>query len=636
MFPEPVAWLIFFLPLASFLIIGLVLRPFFNDMPKRAGYLTIAAIAVSLGFSIWALAAVGNAPGHEIEYASHEWLRVGDLTISVGIMLNGLTAIMLVVVTLVSLMVQVYSQGYMAGDSGYQRYYASMALFTASMLGLVLADNLLMLYVFWEGVGLCSYLLIGHWYQRPAAAAAAKKAFIMTRFGDLGFLIAIIFIYRQAGTFDIAQIEGLAKAGTLSAFVITWLALGIFAGAVGKSAQFPLHPWLPDAMEGPTPVSALIHAATMVAAGVFLVARALPIFQESPAAMNVVAAIGGVTAIMAASMALVMNDIKRVMASSTISQLGYMMLSLGLGGLAAAIFHLFTHAMFKALLFLTAGSVNHATGTFDMRLMGGLRKAMPWTYLLILIASLSLAGIPPLSGFWSKDEVLATAWTHNRPLFWVGLATAFMTAFYIFRAVFMTFHGDYRGGVSAEPQAAHGASAGHAGPPHESPRVMLLPMAVLGLLAVVVGFANMPGVHWFSDLLGEEPEAFNYGVFVLALAAGVGGIALAYALYARGAVAVKLAPALQPAYRLLQRKYLFDDLYESVVVGRLLYRGVALLSAGFDRFVVDGLANTLGWTARTIGRLPQRLQTGQTQGYGLALFLGTFLIFLVWFLVRGI
>ncbi len=426
-------WLIFLLPIFSFIIISVFIRPFVRPESKVAGYITITALIGSLALSIWALTEVLAAPHHVLEMNPIEWLVVGNLTINIGMMMDSLTAVMLIVVTVVSLMVQIYSQGYMKGDPGYHRYYAFMSLFTASMLGLVLADNLLQMFVFWEMVGLCSYLLIGFWFHRPAAANAAKKAFIVTRIGDFGFLAAILVLFFNTGTFDIGELHGLAVAGTLAGATLTWAAIGIFSGAMGKSAQFPLHVWLPDAMEGPTPVSALIHAATMVAAGVFLVARTFPLFAHSVEALTTVAIIGGFTAIFAASMGLVMNDIKRVLAYSTISQLGYMMLGLGAGGVAIGIFHLFNHAFFKALLFLGAGSVNHATGTFDMRQMGGLRKIMPWTYATFLIASLSLAGIWPLAGFWSKDEILISSLDKQPILFYLAMITVFMTAFYMFR-----------------------------------------------------------------------------------------------------------------------------------------------------------------------------------------------------------
>jgi len=395
--PYQFVWLIFLLPLFSFIIIAFFIRPFVKPESKVAGYITITAIGGSMVLSFWALMAVMGAGHHEIAIPNIDWVVIeGGITISLGLMLDSLTAVMLLVVTIVSLMVQIYSQAYMKGDPGYHRYYAAMSLFTMSMLGLVLADSLLLMFVFWEMVGLCSYLLIGFWFHKPSAADAAKKAFIVTRLGDFGFLIAILILYNATGTFDIHELHALAISGALAGSTLTWAAIGIFSGAAGKSAQFPLHVWLPDAMEGPTPVSALIHAATMVAAGVFLVARTFPLFAHSTEALTTVAVIGGFTAIFAASMGLVMNDIKRVLAYSTISQLGYMMLGLGTGGVAVGIFHLFNHAFFKALLFLGAGSVSHASGgTFDMRLMGGLRKYMPWTYITFVIGSLSLAGVWP-------------------------------------------------------------------------------------------------------------------------------------------------------------------------------------------------------------------------------------------------
>ncbi|MBI4296742.1 MAG: NADH-quinone oxidoreductase subunit L, partial [Chloroflexi bacterium] len=448
--PYQLAWFIFLLPFFSFLIISLVLRPFLSRQPRLAGYVTIAAIGGSLVLSLWSLVTVLGETNHELAIPDINWIAIGEFNIHVGLIMDSLTAVMLIVATGVSLMVQIYSQGYMHGDPGYHRYFAAMSLFTMAMLGVVLADSLVLLFVFWELVGLCSYLLIGFWFHRPSAANAAKKAFIVTRLGDFGLLVAILVLYTSTGTFDIAELHEMAITGALAGTTLTWAAIGIFAGAAGKSAQFPLHVWLPDAMEGPTPVSALIHAATMVAAGVFLVARTLPLFVGSAEAITLVAVIGAFTAIFAASMGLVMTDIKRVVAYSTISQLGYMMLGLGVAGLAIAeeghitleaakgaaaigIFHLFNHAFFKALLFLGAGSVNHSTGTFDMRLMGGLRKAMPWTYGTFLLAALSLAGIWPLAGFWSKDEILVETFQVRPVLFILAMITVFMTAFYIFR-----------------------------------------------------------------------------------------------------------------------------------------------------------------------------------------------------------
>jgi len=627
--PYQLVWLIFLLPLFSFVIISLFLRPFLNNQPKLGGYITIAALLGSLGLSIWALMEVMATPGHSLPVPDINWVIIeGGLTIHLGLIVDQLSAVMLIVVTVVSLMVQIYSQGYMHGDPGYHRYFAFMSLFTASMLGLVLADNLLFVYVFWEMVGLCSYLLIGFWFHRPSAADAAKKAFIVTRIGDLGFLAAILLLYFNTGTFDIGQLHSLAITGALAGTTLTWAAIGIFAGAVGKSAQFPLHVWLPDAMEGPTPVSALIHAATMVAAGVFLVARTFPLFEHSTQALTTVAVIGGFTAIFAASMGLVMTDIKRVLAYSTISQLGYMMLGLGAGGIAIGIFHLFNHAFFKALLFLGAGSVNHATGTFDMREMGGLRKVMPWTYATFLIAALSIAGIWPLSGFWSKDEILAASLQNQPILFYLAMITVFMTAFYMFRVVFMTFGGEYRGG-GAE---AHGK-------PHESPSVMVMPMVVLAILSVISGFWNVTGQ--FGAFMGHgETHSFAEGFFgilghslpwISLILAGL-GILLAYAMYsAKWLSAERIGSMFKPIYTLFYRKYWFDELYENIIVKLALIKGLFAGLQGFDTYGVDGAVNSIADGAMATGKAIRKAHTGQLQLYGLFIGIGIIVIILCFY-----
>jgi NADH-quinone oxidoreductase subunit L len=623
--PHQLVWLIFLLPFFSFALIALFFRPFLNNQPRLGGYITIAALTGSFALSVWALIEVMGAPGHELVIPDINWVVIeGGITIHLGLMVDSLTAVMLVVVTLVSLMVQIYSQGYMHGDPGYHRYFAFMSLFTGSMLGLVLADNLLFMYVFWEMVGLCSYLLIGFWFHRPAAANAAKKAFIVTRLGDFGFLAAILLLFFNTGTFDIAQLHSLAITGVLGGAVLTWAAIGIFAGAVGKSAQFPLHTWLPDAMEGPTPVSALIHAATMVAAGVFLVARCYPLFAHSAQALSTVAVIGGFTAIFAATMGLVMTDIKRVLAYSTISQLGYMMLGLGVGGVAIGIFHLFNHAFFKALLFLGAGSVNHATGTFDMRQMGGLRKFMPWTYATFVIAALSIAGIWPLAGFWSKDEILAAALQSQPILFYLAMITVFMTAFYMFRAVFLTFGGEY-----------HGGGEGH-GKPHESPSVMVMPMVVLAVLSVVSGLWNVTGA--FSKFMGHgESHSFVQGFFGilahplpwLSLAVAGLGILLAYAMYsAKWLSAEFIGSIFKPFYILFSRKYWVDELYERVIVKNFLVRGLFAGFQLFDSYGVDGAANGVASGAIATGRAIRKAHTGQLQLYGLFIGIGILAIIL--------
>ena len=667
---EAAAWAILFLPLASFLVIGFVIRPFLNQYSRWAGYLTIAAVGGAFLLSLWALQSTTGRHG-PIGWESHAWVAVGDLDLRIGILMDSLTAIMLVVVSGVSLVVQIYSQGYMADDPGYARYYATMSLFTGAMLGLVLASSILQMFVFWELVGLSSYLLIGFWYHRPSAARAAVKAFVVTRVGDVGFLLAILFLFSHRSTFaaqglnplEIPDIYGAVAAGLLGTTALTWLAVGFFAGAAGKSAQFPLHVWLPDAMEGPTPVSALIHAATMVAAGVFLVARLFPLFQASAAAMNLVALIGGFTLVFAATMAMVMTDIKRVVAYSTISQLGYMMLALGTGAYGAAVFHLFNHAFFKALLFLGAGSVNHAAGTFDMRYMGGLRGVQPWTYRLFLVASLSLAGIFPLAGFWSKDEVLAGAFQRGDAVgilvFLLALIGVFMTAFYIFRALFMTFHGEFRGGAPAEAEAAAGDAAPELAPASadnddaggharvhlaESPLVMVLPMAALGVLAVVSGFvANPPfslglvPAHWLSHFLvppGAEyhAPAFIPWIALVSLLLAVGGIGTAWAMYA----ARRIDPARVTVpwlHRLVLRKYYMDELYEQVLTGRVFYRFACGVLDWVDRAMVDGAVDAVGWFGRNIGRAMGQIQTGQVQVYGTVFTVGLaaiMLVYLVW------
>jgi NADH-quinone oxidoreductase subunit L len=524
MISEAAVWAILGLPLLSFILIALVIRPFFNDKPKLSSTLTILCLAGSTALSVWALISVLDA-GVAEHYKLHFEPRydfLGDFFpgLTFGVMVDGLSATMLVVVSFISLLVQVYSLGYMKGDPGYHRYFAAMSLFTMAMLGVVVSSNLAQIFVFWELVGLCSYMLIGFWFHKPSAAAAAKKAFITTRIGDFGFLLGMLYLYFQAGTLDVAELHALAVGGVLASTVLFWGSLGIFCGAVGKSAQFPLHVWLPDAMEGPTPVSSLIHAATMVAAGVYLVARMFPLFQPVPGEMTnqlyVVAIVGAFTAIFAATMALTAVDIKRVLAYCTLSQLGYMVLGLGTGAFAIAFFHLFNHAFCKCLLFQGAGSVSHCTNTFDMRLMGGLRKGMKWTFWTFLIGSVSMAGIYPLACFWSKDTIVHNAFLlkGDNPLMMVcfifAMITVFMTAFYMFRAVIMTFFGEYKGG--AEPEHGHGGHEEHHGGIHESPFTMVLPLVILCIFAVISGWFGLTDAHggledggFFVDVVADSP-----------------------------------------------------------------------------------------------------------------------------------
>ncbi|OGO19750.1 MAG: NADH-quinone oxidoreductase subunit L [Chloroflexi bacterium RBG_16_50_11] len=666
MIPYQLIWLIMLLPLAAFIVNGLLIRPFVNRKSKVYGYITIGAIATSAVFSIWSLISVMSAANHEIAVPDVSWIAIGNFNFHVGIIMDQLSAVMAVVVSVVSLMVQIYSLGYMEHDeAGYYRYYTFMSLFTFSMLGLVLSDNLLFTFVFWEMVGLCSYLLIGFWFHKPSAANAAKKAFIVTRIGDFGFLAGILILYFNAHTFDIAELHYLAIGGLIGGSALMWACIGLFGGAIGKSAQFPLHVWLPDAMEGPTPVSALIHSATMVCAGVFLVARTMPLFVSSPDAIRLVAVIGGFTAIFAATMGLVANDIKRVLAYSTISQIGYMMLGLGAAGMALAkikpelglgmeemilvakgavavgMFHLFTHAFFKALLFMGAGSVNHASGTFDMRQMGGLRKTMPWTYATFLIGSLSLAGIWPLAGFWSKDEILATALTSQPALFWLALITVFLTAFYMFRAIFMTFHGEYRGGAKEEGHDHHHT--------HESPRVMVGPLVFLAILAIAAGWWNVSGN--FSSFMGHETEAGASGIGaffsifthtvngiplpLISLLVALFGIFAAYAVYLkRWITAESIGKAFGPLYNVVRDKYYFDELYENIIVKLGLVKGLFTGFHLFDSKGVDGAVNGAADIVVRGGKAIRQAQTGQLQLYGLFIIIGLAII-AIWVLLFG-
>ena len=679
MVSEASIWAILLLPLAAFVVIGLVVRPFLNRYAWVSGILLIIALAAALALSVLTLDAVIRSG--EPHFEGHRWLDVGGAVIEFALLIDPLTAIMLVVVTGVSLMVQIYSLGYMRGDPSYARYFAYMALFTASMLGLVLSANIILLYAFWELVGVSSYLLIGFWHERPAAAAAAKKAFLITRIGDVGFLIAIMYLFLQGDRFAAAGLnpfhipdiwqaaQPLAAGGAVLGGVgLTWLTLGIFSGAMGKSGQFPLHTWLPDAMEGPTPVSSLIHAATMVAAGVFLVARFYPVFQAAQHVLTVVALVGGFTALFAATMGLVMNDIKRVMAYSTVSQLGYMMAALGLGAFPAAIFHLVTHASFKALLFMVAGNVNHATGTFNMRYMGGLWRRMPLTYALVLIGGLSLVGIIPLAGFWSKDEILSAAWSDGwhgggPAALWAGKLTlvflltgVLLTAFYTFRMIYMTFHGEFRGGAEQERAdlAAEGQTdTGHLGEVHlaESPIFMWFPMVLLGVAVVFSGYLLNPqwvevfGIpkHWITEFLIEglkstplggvvhlEVPAFNRWMVAASTVIALAGIGLASVLYLRRSAANKdPLESIKPVHTLLSRKYFLDELYEDVIVRRSFHNGIARVVDWVDRVVVDGVVDAIGLISRNLGpNFISRFQTGEVQAYGIALTLGSLLILL--------
>jgi NADH-quinone oxidoreductase subunit L len=552
---------------------------------------------------------------------------------------DSLTAIMLVTVTFIGSLIAIYSAGYMHGDPGYPRYFAAVALFLFSMTGLVLADNYILLYAFWEGVGLCSYLLVGFWFTKPSAAAAARKAFLVTRLGDVGFLLGILLLWAGMrtpageGLYSLDYERVFANVSAQSTQLLTAICLLLFCGAVGKSAQFPLHVWLPDAMEGPSPVSALIHAATMVTAGVYLVARSSPLFFAAPEAQMTVAGIGAFTALLAALIALTQNDLKRVLAYSTVSQLGYMFLALGAGAAGAAIFHLFTHAFFKALLFLAAGSVMHAMGNvIDMRRFGGLRRLLPTTHWTFLCGAAALAGFPFLSGFWSKDEILAAAAEapHHHlfylTLFWVGLITAGLTAFYTFRAYFLTFTGEER----VPPEAGHHA--------HESPPVMTVPLMILAVGAVGAGFLATPFRDFLSrtETLGVHADhVMHWGLMAFSGAVALAGIATAWWMYARQpGLAGKVVARLHGLYQLSVNKFHLDELYDFFIVRPLA--GFAAFCRILDLYVVDGLVDLVGQLPRLLGQLFRPVQNGLIQFYALAMTLSitTFLTVMLWRLTR--
>ena len=616
-----IAWIIPLLPLAAFAAITAV-GP---RLRGRGAYVSIAGIVLA---GLGGLVVLGEVAGGARADITYTWAVLGGRPITVGFVVDPLSAIMLAMVGVVSSLITIYSVGYMAGDEHYPRFFAYLSLFQFSMLFLVLADNFLFIYAGWELVGLCSYLLIGFWFERPAAAKAALKAFITTRVGDFSMMIGILIIFLHTGSLRFDEVFKGIHTGSLAGPLLTAAAILVFGGAVGKSAQVPLHVWLPDAMEGPTPVSALIHAATMVAAGVYLVARTYPLFlfTTGQAGLTVVAWIGGVTALAAATMGVVENDIKRVLAYSTMSQLGYMMLGLGVLGYTAGMFHLITHAFFKALLFLGAGSVIHAVATNDMKQMGGLARYLPWTTWTFVAATLALTGIPPFAGFFSKDQILAAAFAHNRALWAVGAAGAFLTSLYMGRLLWYTFAGTYRGG---DPHAA--AAHGHGGP-HESPAVMVAPLVILAVFAVFLGWIGAESLgnpfEKFINFPGVEPAPPNFGLLLGSIAIAVAGWVAAAAIYVwRVVPSESLRQALPWLYTLLARRYFVDDLYAWVFLG---IGGVVMRLAGlFDRHVVDGLVNLIGWLARWFGLGLRYLQTGREETYLLIVFLGVVLIVVV-------
>ena len=631
------------LPIAGFVVTALVGR----RLGKQAHWIPVGAVLAAWVIAMLvAYGALTHAePFGEHGYAVHlyEWIPAGDFTVQVGFFVDTLTACLLIVVTTIGLLVHVYSIGYMSHDPGYWRFFAYLNLFMFSMLLLVLADSWLVVFVAWELVGLSSYLLIGFWYRKNSAALASKKAFLVNRVGDVGFALGIMAIWVNTGTLDIREsIERLTAENAQLTIPLVVVALLVFAGAMGKSAQFPLHVWLPDAMEGPTPVSALIHAATMVNAGVYLVARANLLFASTPEAMVVVAAIGIFTAILAASIAMTQTDIKRVLAYSTLSQLGYMFAALGVGAFTAAIFHLMTHGFFKGLLFLGSGSVIHAVHEEqDMRNMGGLRRRIPVTYWTMLIGAVAIAGIPPLAGFFSKDEILGEAFKLGFPWVWaIGIVVAIMTAFYMFRLIGLTFWGDFRGPRDVWDRI------------HESPRVMTVPLILLAIPSALLGLAlGLPlgdsvihhwlepvfetGVHTIEELRHVEPAAYNlFGIDGALIGASVAvaalGIGVAWRLFGAELPGIRIPP--QPErvraisarvpflYRASLNKWWFDDLNHLLFI--VIGGRIAAFLWWFDRVVVDGTVNGIGALTVGAGRGLRQVQTGRVQNYALGIAFG--------------
>jgi len=649
-------WLVPVLPL-----VGVAINGIFGRWTRGRAHLlgvgtTGLSFLIALGIFLQA------AGGARLNWDVYMWIPVGNFTATVGFLVDPLSAVMMLVVTFVGFLIHVYSVGYMHGDPGYARFFTYLNLFMTSMLILVLANNYLLMFLGWEGVGLCSYLLIGFWYEKKSASDAGKKAFVVNRIGDAGFLLGLFLIWRTFGSLAYAEVFPKVEAykvvlerdSILGLTLVTWITILLFIGATGKSAQLPLYVWLPDAMEGPTPVSALIHAATMVTAGVYMVARSNALFSLAPFSMGVVATVGALTAIFAATIALVQTDIKRIVAYSTISQLGYMFLGCGVGAYASGIFHLATHAFFKALLFLGCGSVIHGlSGEQDLRKMGGLRKEMPITAVTFFLASLANAGIFPLAGFWSKDQILHAVIASGHVWLWVlGAAGAFGTAFYMFRLYFLVFEGSSR----VDHHVAHHI--------HESPKAMTVPLMILGLFTVCVGFfghsVDTGAYYRFVAPLFHAPHAAegagHHGpsellMAIISVAIAGAGILLAYQMYLRRpGMADRLAERFRGLYALLLNKYWVDELYNAVFVdfGKRLCGGLwsvdakgvdgavngtsaltvllSRVSAAFDFSFVDGLVNKIADLIQGGSQTFRRIQTGVLQNYLLAMAMGIFVI----------
>ena len=626
---NPYLWLIPVLPLA-----GAAINGFMGYRSSKRAVTTVALVFPALSFFL----ALKIAFGFSSEAAPYvfdlgHWIRSGTFSADFAFYVDQLSLVMLLVVTGVGFLIHIYSVGYMSDDPSYCRFFAYLNLFMFFMLTLVLANNYLMMFVGWEGVGLASYLLIGFWFTRDSAASAGKKAFIVNRIGDFGFLIGLFLIIQHFGSLNFgdvfAKVEPLAVESG-GAGLLTAIGILLMIGACGKSAQIPLYVWLPDAMEGPTPVSALIHAATMVTAGVYMVARSHVIFERAPIALTVVAVLGTLTAFFAATIGVAQTDIKKVLAYSTVSQLGYMFVACGAGAFSAGIFHLMTHAFFKGLLFLGAGSVIHAVGgEQDMRKMGGLKTYIPMTFVTMLIATAAIAGIPPLAGFWSKDEILWKAYLAN-PVYWViGAITAFITSFYMFRLLFMTFWGDYKGINVDDHGRAHATHAhpehGH-GEPHESPMVMLVPLIILAFLSLVGGFVGIHHSfeHFLEPVLGLEfPKAVTEGsgstewlLMGVSVLFAFAGLILAYMLYvSKPYLPQKIAASLGAFYDAVVNKYYVDEIYAKVFVKPLVDASNSILWQGIDRKVIDDTVNNAADGARHLSDEVRHMQSGNLRSY---------------------
>jgi NADH-quinone oxidoreductase subunit L len=606
-------WLVPLIPFIGFVINGLGR----NTLSKGLiGIIGSGVILISFIISIAIFLAVGNDAEKSHEVFLFDWISAGTLHIPVSFLVDPLSSIMLLIITGIGFLIHIYSIGYMQEDEGFGKFFSYLNLFIFFMLLLVLGSNYIVMFIGWEGVGLCSYLLIGFWFTNSAYATAAKKAFVMNRIGDLGFLIAVFLIFTTFGSVEFAKIWPLAGNMLPGNTTIALIALMLFIGACGKSAQIPLFTWLPDAMAGPTPVSALIHAATMVTAGIYMIARSHIIFDLAPVVQHLIAIIGLATAVLGALIALTQTDIKKVLAYSTVSQLGYMFLGLGVGAYNGSFFHVITHAFFKALLFLGAGSVIHAMHhEQDMRHMGGLRKKLPLTFITMLVGTIAISGLPPFSGFFSKDEILAHVYEHNQIMWGIAVFTAFLTAFYMFRMMFLTFYGNYRGTHHAEEKI------------HESPLSMTIPLIVLAVLSAIGGIIGIPevlgGHHWLSQWLSPviplHEGTADHTTELILMAVSVGGVIIAilyaYSKYVKQNSVPFADEARRPALaKLSYHKFYIDELYDALIrkpldaISGVFYRI-------FDQKVIDGIVNGLGWGTSETSKGIRLLQSGNVGFY---------------------